>query len=428
MTLHSSVPDDVPGLSLHHLDRATQSLVVREIMLGGHIQDRAAVPAFLERHSMEESWDYAIVEWMAASPLYTRRLQRLMNYEGTGVSTIYKGLQLDIGFAHQFMDVGYDLQDESYGEFWLRSCGALLDVMPMGAEMTRGMCHTIEDPTFDATAVATNARAQIRPLHRPPGFPKGGPHCHWTVQISPDHPEAQQHPLLDVVAASHLAKLPNDPPPSAEPGGWEDYSGEFDPGFELEDLSHRALALVGREFSVQGHLLMRSGGLYNQEQFGTEEAARIAHATVVGVARIESERLVGPLGARADAAGIANVARLNHFLALDDYLGLSVDVVDADRVRITVADSPALDEGDSLSVGELLVAERGVEIIESVVQGVNPCARVERTGSGRRATYDVIVDAAAGPAKDDPMTAVARVSTGATIELVRRRPVRRASR
>ena len=73
------------------------------------------------------------------------------------------------------------------------------------------------------------------------------------------------------------------------------------------------------------------------------------------------------------------------------------------------------------------VQSRGVEIIESVVQGVNPRARVERTESGRRATYDVTVDAAAEPAKDDPMTAVARVSTGATIELVRRRPLRRAS-
>ena len=420
-------PDDVPGLALHHLDRATQALVAREVMLAAHLQDRAAVPAFMERHPIEESWEYAIVEWMAASPLYTRRLQRLMGYEGTGVSTIFKGLQLDVGFAHQFMDVGYRIHDEADGEFWLRSCGALLDAAPMGHDMVQGMCHDIEDPTFDATAVATNARAQIRPIHRPPEVPKGGPHCHWTVTISPEHPEAAQHPMLAVVETSHLAGLPNDPPPSAEPGGWEDYARAFDPHFELEDLSHRALALVGREFSIQGHLLMRAGALHNQQQYGDEEAVRIAHATAVGVGRIESERLVEPLGVERDAAGVANVARLHHLLALDDYLGVGIEVVDDDRVRIAVGDSPSLDEGDPLSLGELLVAEDGTEIIESIVHGVNPRARVERTATGRTATYDVTVDALDEPAADQPITSVARFSTGTAIDFVRRRPVRSGS-
>ncbi|HMQ26377.1 MAG TPA: hypothetical protein PKA98_10350 [Acidimicrobiales bacterium] len=425
MALLSDCPVDVPGLSLRHLDRATQTLVARELMLAAHLQDRAAVPAFLERHSMEESWEYAIVEWMAASPLYTRRLQRLLGYEGTGMSTINKGLQLDVGFPHQFMDVGFRLHDEQDGEFWLRSCGALLDVMPLGDEMTKGMCHDIEDPTFDATAIATNPRAQVRPVHRPPGVPKGGPHCHWTVRIRPEHPEVTQHPMLEVVERSHLAALANDPPPSAEPGGWEDYARPFDPHFELEDLSHRALALVGREFAIQGHLLMRAGGLHNLDRFGPDEAARVAHQTMVGVGRVESERLVRVLGVGDDAAAIANVARLHHLLSLDDYLGLGIEVVDADRVRITVADSPSLDEGDPISVGERLVADEGVEIVASIVQGVNPRARVERLGRGRPAAYDVVVDPAAEPAPDQPFVRVARVSTGATAVFVRRRPLRR---
>ncbi|MCB9373678.1 MAG: hypothetical protein H6518_13040 [Microthrixaceae bacterium] len=425
MTLLSDGTVDVPGLALHHLDRATQTLVAREVMLAAHLQDRAAVPAFLERHSMEESWEYAVVEWMAASPLYTQRLQRLMAYEGTGLSTIFKGLQLDVGFPHQFMDVGFRLHDEQDGEFWLRSCGALLDVLPMGDEMTQGMCHDIEDPTFDATAIATNPRARIRPLHRPPGVPKGGPHCHWTVRIRPEHPEVAQHPMLEVVERSHLAALPNDPPPSAEPGGWEDYAGPFDPHFELEDLSHRALALVGREFAIQGHLLMRAGGLHNLDRFGPDEAARVAHQTMVGIGRVESERLAEALGVGDDAAAIANVARLHHLLSLDDYLGTDVEVVDSDRVRLRVGDSPSLDEGDPLSVGERLVADDGTEIVASIVQGVNPRARVERVGGGRTATYDVTIDAEAPPAPDQPSVRVARFSTGTTTVFVRRRPLRR---
>ena len=90
------------------------------------------------------------------------------------MSTIFKGLQLDVGFPHQFLDVGYDLHDERNGEFWLRSCGALADVIPMGEEFVHGMCHDIEDPTFDATAVATEPRARVRPIHRPPGVPRVG--------------------------------------------------------------------------------------------------------------------------------------------------------------------------------------------------------------------------------------------------------------
>ena len=81
------------------------------------------------------------------------------------------------------MDFRYKLDSPTAGEFWLARCGALVDVEPFGEERVRSMCHDIEDPTFDATAVATNPRARVRPVHRPPAVPRGGPDCHWTVQI-----------------------------------------------------------------------------------------------------------------------------------------------------------------------------------------------------------------------------------------------------
>ena len=46
-----------------------------------------------------------------------------------------------------------------------------MDVEPMGDEYVTAMCHDIEDPTFDATALATNPHAQVRPVHRPPRRP-----------------------------------------------------------------------------------------------------------------------------------------------------------------------------------------------------------------------------------------------------------------
>jgi hypothetical protein len=86
---------------------------------------------------------------------------------------IFKNLQLDIGAPHQFLDFRFRLHDATKGEFFLASCGALLDVEPMGEEFVHGMCHTIEDPTFDATAGATNPRVTVRPAHRPPRVPAG---------------------------------------------------------------------------------------------------------------------------------------------------------------------------------------------------------------------------------------------------------------
>ena len=123
---------------------------------------------------------------MAASPLYSLRTQRALDFGNGDVPTIFKNIQLDIGAPHQFMDFRYKVDDPKHGEFWLDHCGALMDVEPMGEEFVHGMCHDIEDPTFDATAGATNPYAQVRPIHRPPRVPADrAPHCHWRVVI--DH-------------------------------------------------------------------------------------------------------------------------------------------------------------------------------------------------------------------------------------------------
>ena len=80
----------------------------------------------------------------------------------------------------------FEAHSADRGRFWLNSCGALLETEPRGAEAVQVMCHDIEDPTFNATAVATNPRARMVPLHRPPR-PVGarGPHCEWQVFIDP---------------------------------------------------------------------------------------------------------------------------------------------------------------------------------------------------------------------------------------------------
>jgi hypothetical protein len=157
-----------PAHGLGSLSRRALAVLGREYMLFGHLLNRAALPIVHVRLGPQDREDVAIEEWMGASPIYSQRMQRAMRFEGDGVGTIMRNLQLDVGFAHQYMDVRYALDDETRGSFWLQRCGALLEVEPHGEAAVFSMCHAIEDPTFDATAVATNPRARCRPVHRPP--------------------------------------------------------------------------------------------------------------------------------------------------------------------------------------------------------------------------------------------------------------------
>ena len=158
--------------------------LTRELLLAGHLIDRSGMPHLISRFGREGMRDIAIQEWMAASPVYTKRMQRLLGFEGDDVETIFKGMQLDVGAPPEFMDFRYEVHDATHGTFQLDHCGALMDVEPMGDDYVRTMCHDIEDPTFDATAAATNPRAQVRPVHRPPRVPADrAPHCAWSVTI-----------------------------------------------------------------------------------------------------------------------------------------------------------------------------------------------------------------------------------------------------
>src|SRR5690242_18106003 len=191
----------------------------------------------------EEMVQIAIEEWAGASPIYTRRMQKALHYEGNDVVTIFKGLQLDIGAPPQFMDFRYTVHDRWNGEFHLDHCGALMDVEPMGEDYVRSMCHDIEDPTFDATAVATNPRAQVRPIHRPPRSPAGRtPHCAWTVVIDDAHPVVTESAACTALRSSRAATTVLEPIPAAGPDeGATDYAGPLLSDLDFGAFSHGAL-------------------------------------------------------------------------------------------------------------------------------------------------------------------------------------------
>jgi len=401
-------------IAVDDLSRAALATLGREYMLFGHLLNRAALPHVHLELGPAAREAVAIEEWMGASPVYTRRMQRCLGFEGNDVATIFKGFQLDVGVPHQYMDVRYELASAERGFFWLQSCGALLEVGRYGEAAVRSMCHAIEDPTFDASAVATNPRARCRPIHRPPRTPADRvPHCRWEVFIDPDAEPLVETAITRRVRASRLAAVEFPPPAGDATGGLDDYGGSFDPDFRLEHLSRAALVRVCREFLVQNHLLVRALMLAVADRAGDEVARRIATAQWIGAGAVAAGRLQRTLGIDGDGIdAILAVLRL-HPAFLPGYARVG-SAGDGDRGRLWIEGCDALAEGDTYSWVALL-ADAPHPALDAMVQAVNPHARcVPATPAGaERLAWDVLVDRAAAPAPPPPEAAMVAASNTA---------------
>ena len=379
----------------------------REYLLAGHLIDRAGMPHVISEFGREAMEAVAIEEWMGASPVYTRRVQRALRFEGDDVPTIFKGMQFDIGAPHEFMDFRFHVLDRDHGEFWLASCGALMDVEPLGDEFVVGMCHHIEDPTFDATAAATNPRAQVRPVHRPPRVPADRhPHCRWTVEIVHDADPLPEPDAASRLAASRAAQVVIDA------AGAGDYAGPFDPDLRLEHLSDATLELVLKELALQGQLLARSFMLTLAGRWGVETATRVGARQLAGIGGLTSQRL-----ARLVGADLAGVLDLHPAFRPREYVAATVEAED-DGVVLRIGACDALAEGDDLTWPALLVRGHADAALEAIAHGVDGRARVERTGD---ATWVIRVDEDAEPAPLSRDVVLTSFSTGAVFEFSARR-------
>jgi len=411
-----------PRFELGKLSRRTLAVLAREYQLAAHLQDRAGIPQVLARYGARAMREIAIDEWMGASPVYTQRMQRALRFAGDDVATIFKGLQFDVGAPHGFLDFRFRLDADGSGEFWLPYCGALMDVEPMGESFVVGMCHQIEDPTFDATAVATNARAQVRPIHRPPRVPADRvPHCRWRVRIEPDATPVVEIALTGQVRRSRLARLalPR-APEQRESGGLRDYAGRFDPDLQLEDLAHPALLTVCQEFCIQGHLLVRSFMLAMAERWGDEVAGEIAALQWVGIAGLAAERVVAALGIDGDGLdAIAKLFQVHPAFHPRAYVDLHVERA-PDAVRCWIGECAAWSEGDPYSWFARLGAEPH-RALETMAQCVNRRARCRPLSvPGARVAWSVVIDPDAEPALEAPEVALAKLSKGATFRFAPR--------
>jgi hypothetical protein len=387
------------------LSRDQLATLVPELLLIGQMIDRSGMAWCISNFGREEMLQIAIEEWMGASPIYTRRMQRALRYEGDDVITIFKGLQLDIGAPPQFMDFRYTVHDRWHGEFHLDHCGALLDVEPMGEEYVRGMCHDIEDPTFDATAVATNRRAQIRPIHRPPRVPADRqPHCAWTVIIDESYPEVDDHPALDVIRRTRAAATELAPIDAGEQGQ-SDYSGDLVSDFDFAAFSHSALVRMADEVALQMHLLNLSFVLAVGKRAGTntELANEICTKQLIGLAGIAAERIHRALGLSKDIDGAVRMLELHPVFNPSAYVSAEFgpDTVHVQR-------SPAHEDGTWVS----LISPAEARPLQAAVAAVDPHLDVELAGTDTEWTARVFETDTA--AKELPEVSVAKVSGGAT--------------
>ena len=98
-----------PGTGLASFSRQALARLGREYLLLGHLVDRVGLPLVLGLFGNETYTQFSIDEWMGASPIYSKRMQRALGFEGDTVATVFKNLQMEIGAPPQFMDFRFDL-------------------------------------------------------------------------------------------------------------------------------------------------------------------------------------------------------------------------------------------------------------------------------------------------------------------------------
>jgi hypothetical protein len=393
------------------LSRDQLAILVPELLLVGHMIDRSGMAWCIQEFGHEEMLQVAIEEWAGASPVYTRRMQRALNYEGNDIPTIFKGLQLDIGAPPQFMDFRYTLHDRWHGEFHLDHCGALLDVEPMGEEFVFGMCHTIEDPTFDATAVATNPRAQMRPVHRPPRTPVDRqPHCAWTVIIDESFPAVEGIPALDVISRTKAATWELDAIDRSDEG-LADYSGPLVSDLDFGAYSHSALVRMADEVCLQMHLLNLSFMLAVRARTTDEDkAVAIGTKQLTGVAGLGAERIHRALDLPGGIDGARQVFELHPLLNPAGYV-----VAETESDQLIVHRSPAHDDGAWIS----LCSPESLQPLQAIAAAVDSRIQVRAGGSNSDWTAELVETDDA--AKELSEVAVTKFSGGSTFQFEPRR-------
>ena len=401
--------------TLDDLTHDELAVLVREFLLAGHLIDRAGMPQVIPR-GIDVMRDVAIDEWMGASPVYTKRMQRLLAFEGDTVEVAFKGMQLDIGAPPEFLDFRYEIADDHHGSFHLAHCGALMDVEPMGEEFVVAMCHHIEDPTFDATAWATNPRMRMRPLHRPPREPSNRvPHCEWTVVVDPDAEPTPEPAAALRMGRTRAARMPLATYPATGDGA-VDYSGPLAADLSFSRFSTATIRAILDEVALQGHLLAMAFGAAVEDRLGTEAAAAAVVEQGTGAAGVAAGRLARALGLGPPVGDLATLLMIHPAFLPRSYIDWSVQV-DRDTVHLRLGECPAIAESGFESWITTLAAGHG-GLLSAIASALDPrwVVRPDTSPWSWRVEWN---EAALGTAVELPAVSLAELSAGTVFEFIR---------
>jgi hypothetical protein len=284
-------------------------------------------------------------------------------------------------------------------------------VEPMGDKYVQGMCHDIEDPTFDATAAAVNPRAQMRPIHRPPRTPSDRhPHCAWTVIIDESYPEAVNIPAVAVLRETNAATWELAPIDRSDEGQ-PDYSGPLVSDLDFSAYSHSALVRMADEVCLQMHLLNLSFALAVRARAANPGlAVAINTQQLIGLAGLGAERIHRALGLPGGIEGVLRVLELHPLLNPAGYV-----VAATESGQLVVHRSPAHDDGAWVS----LCSPESVQPLQAIATAIDPHIHVTVSGTDTDWTAELAESDTA--TTELPEVMIAKVSKGSTFQFESRR-------
>jgi hypothetical protein len=247
--------------------------------------------------------------------------------------------------------------------------------------------------------VATNPRAQVRPVHRPPRTPADRqPHCEWTVTISPSHPPVSFSEGCLELQSSRAASTRLDPIDPASPGR-SDYSGPLLADLDFAEFSHSALVRIADEVCLQMHLLFLGFRRAVSSRLSAEQAREICVKQLTGIAGVAASRLAAALSLPATVEGASRVLSLHPLFNPVAYVG--------------PPGSPAHLDGAWIS----LLGPSETRPLQAIARAVDP--HLDVVVSGSPWTVEVVVRDEELP--EPAEVAVTRISTGAAFAFEPRR-------
>ncbi len=397
-----------PDFHLGKLSRSGLARLAREYMLFNHLHDRSVMPIVVKRFGLQARTEVAVDEWRGSSPTHKRRNLKNLKIAGDGVSAILKGFQVDIGAPHHFLDLRFELVNESLGYFWAEYCGPYdcINTLSGGhVGLIKELCHDMEDTTFPTSAMAVNPKADVLPVYRPP-LPVGhtGPFCKWKVSVSDRRQTLQPTEICRTVEGSRAAQFEFPAPTGRSSAGMDDYSGPFKPDFELEDLSHAALVRQCKEFMLDDHLLIRACMISIASRWGEAAMNEVAREEWLAAAPLYVERLRKALGIQGD-----DMEAVLKILQFDpsfphDYVDFGCQLVNGKRGHFWINECAAVAEGEP---GGWLVLLSDVQNpgFDAAIEAVNPKARcrpvdpagLKSGGAKPKYAWELTIDDASRP-------------------------------